>query len=33
MAIVEQRFFGRISEPEIQRGGFALGDFVSDVTF
>ncbi len=30
---VEQRFFGRISEPEVQRGGFGLGDFVTDVTF
>lgn len=30
---VEQRFFGRISAAEIQRGGFGLGDFVTDVTF
>ncbi|MBN9161983.1 MAG: hypothetical protein BGO98_02330 [Myxococcales bacterium 68-20] len=30
---VEQRFFGRISDAEVQRGGFALGDFVTDVTF
>jgi hypothetical protein len=30
---VEQRFYGRISEAEVERGGFALGDFVSDITF
>ena len=30
---VEQKYFGRISEAEVQRSGFALGDFVADVTF
>lgn len=30
---VEQRFVGRVSGAELQRGGFALGDFVTEVSF
>ena len=30
---VEQRLFGSISAPEVQQGGFGLGDFVTGVTF
>jgi hypothetical protein len=30
---VQQQFFGRISEPEVTVGGFALGSFVMNVSF
>lgn len=30
---VSERFFGRISELEVQQGGFGTGDLVSDITF
>ena len=30
---VEQRFFGSISQLEVQQGGFNLGDFVADISF
>jgi hypothetical protein len=29
----EQQFFGRISEPEVQQGGFGPGMFVSEISF
>jgi hypothetical protein len=31
--VVSERFFGRISEAEIQQGGFGIGDFVTNITF
>ncbi len=30
---VDQRFFGSISQLEVQQGGFNLGDFIADVSF
>src|SRR5206468_3154288 len=30
---VEQRFFGRIGESEVQQGGFGVGDLVTEVSF
>jgi hypothetical protein len=30
---VDQRFFGRISDLEVQQGGFNIGDFVAEISF
>jgi hypothetical protein len=31
--VAQERYFGRISEPEVQQGGFGIGDFVANVVF
>ena len=31
--VVSNRWFGRIAAPEVQTGGYQLGDFISDVQF
>jgi hypothetical protein len=31
--VVGEQLYGRISEAEVQQGGFGVGDFVTDITF